>query len=50
MDGSDYVHDEILVKLWREYRKFYRPDITYDTVYHINYHTVRYIYRDNFRL
>ena len=46
MDGSDYVHDEVPVKLWREFGQFYRPDIINDSIYHIDNNTVCYVYRD----
>jgi len=46
MDGSDNVHDEVLVKLWRKYWQFYRPYIVNDTVYYIDNNPVRHIYCD----
>ena len=46
MDGTNYVHDEISVKLWRKYGQFCRSDIAYDTVYHIDNYSVCHVYRD----
>ena len=48
MDGANNVHDEIRPELWGQDKQFLWPDRTYDTFYHINHYSVRYIYRDYF--
>lgn len=46
VDGSNYVHDEISVELWRKYGQFCWFNVPYDTVYHIDNNTVCYLYFD----
>lgn len=46
MDGPNYVHDEISVKLWRKCWQFCWFNIAYDTVYHINNYSVCDVYCD----
>ncbi len=45
MDGANYVHDEVLVKLWRRLGQFYGADRIDDTVYYINYNSFCVLYR-----
>lgn len=40
MDGTNYVHDEVLVKLWRGPGQFYGTDRIDDSVYYINYYPI----------
>lgn len=44
MDGANYVHDEVLVKLWRCPGQFYGTDRIDDTVYSVDYHPVCVLY------
>lgn len=47
MDDANYVHDEVLVKLWRRIDKFFWSDGFDGTVYHIHYYPIRDVYCGN---
>ena len=50
MDDANYVHDEILVELWRGIIQFFGVNRTDDSVHHVDNRAIRYIYRNYFRL
>lgn len=50
MDGPDYVDDEILAELRREFDQFSGADGIDGPLYRINYYAVCHLYRGDFRL
>lgn len=50
VDGSDYVYDEVFVKLWRRFGQLYWYDGDDDSVYHVYYRAICDIYCSNLYL